>query len=136
MTLKKDPTLKKNWLFIWKIKVWAVESVKICTLMDYFCREYVIFELARYRGVVPWKMSCGFKNDISNLVNFHTSSWNKLKLILKLISNYLKEHIFWTKEVYQISTFWTFHCLSEVVQIPHVIFETRNQLLYNLCAIL
>ena len=28
--------------------------------------------------------------------------------------------IFWTKVVHQISTFWTFHCLSEVAQIAQV----------------
>ena len=79
---KKIQTLKKNWLFIWKMTwgiwwtlTWAVESLKICTLMGYFCRKYVMFELKRYRGVVLWKMTYGFKNDISNLVNFHTSSW-------------------------------------------------------------
>ena len=26
------------------------------------------------------------------------------------------------KVVYRISTFWTFHCLSEAVQFPHLIF--------------
>ena len=31
-------------------------------------------------------------------------------------------YFFWGK-VHQISTFWTFHCLSEVAQIP-AIFET------------
>ena len=35
---------------------------------------------------------------------------------------------FWTKVAYHISPFWTFH-LSEVVQISHVIFETRSQFL-------
>ena len=79
---KKIKTLKKNWLFVWKMKweswwtlTWAVGSLEICTLMGYFCRKYVMFELKRYRGVVLWKMTYGFKNDISNLVNFHTSSW-------------------------------------------------------------
>ena len=79
---KEIQTLKKNWLFIWKMTwgiwwtlTWAVESLKICTLMGYFCRKYVMFELKRYRGVVLWKMTYGFKNDISNLVNLHTSSW-------------------------------------------------------------
>ena len=79
---KKIQTLKKNWLFIWKMTwgiwwtlTWAVESLKICTLMGYFCRKYVMFELKRYRGVVLWKITYGFKNGISNLVNLHTSSW-------------------------------------------------------------
>ena len=42
-------SLMKNWLFIWKmtwgiwwILTWAVGSLKICTLMGYFCWEYVI----------------------------------------------------------------------------------------------
>ena len=48
----------------------------------------------------------------------------------------LEKCIFWTKVAHQISTFWTFHCLSEVVQIPHVIFETRSQFLHKLCTIL
>ena len=79
---KKIQTVKKSWLLIWKmtwgiwrILTWAVESLKICTLISYFCRKYVMFELKRYRGVVLWKMTYGFKNDISNLVNLHTSSW-------------------------------------------------------------
>ena len=78
---KKIQTLKKNWLFIWKMTwgiwwtlTWAVESLKICTLVGYFCRKYVMLELNKYRGVVSSKMTYGFKNDISNLVNFHTSS--------------------------------------------------------------
>ena len=49
---KKIQTLKKNWLFVWKMKwgiwwtlTWAVESLKICTLMGYLCRQYVMFKL-------------------------------------------------------------------------------------------
>ena len=79
---KMIQTMKKNWLFIWKMILgiwwtftWAVESLKICTLKDCFCRKYAMFELKRCRGVVLWKMTDGFKNDISNLVNFPTSSW-------------------------------------------------------------
>ena len=48
----------------------------------------------------------------------------------------LKECIFWTKVTYQISTFWTFHCLSKVGQVSHGIFETRSQFLQKLCTIL
>ena len=79
---KKIQTLKKNWLFVWKMtwEIWwtltgAVESLKICTLIGYFCRNYVMFELKIYREVLSWNMSYGFKTDISNLGNFHTSSW-------------------------------------------------------------
>ena len=77
-------SLKKNWLLvpkmtwgIWWILMRAVASLKICTLLGYFCRKYVMFELKRYREVVSWKMTYGFKNDISNLVSLHTSSWKK-----------------------------------------------------------
>ena len=79
---KKMQTLKENWLFvlkmtwgIWWTLAWTVESLKIYTLMGYLCRKYVMFELKRYRGVVWWKMTYGFKNDINSLVNFHTNSW-------------------------------------------------------------
>ena len=44
-------SLKKNWLLvpkmiwgIWWILMRAVASVKICTLMCYFCRKYIMFE--------------------------------------------------------------------------------------------
>ena len=37
---------------IWSILTRAVESLKICTLMGYFCRRYVMFELKKYGGVV------------------------------------------------------------------------------------
>ena len=74
--------LKKNWIFVWKMTwvVWwilmqAVESLEIFTLMGYFCRKFVMFELKKYRQFVSWKVTYGFKNDIRNLVNFHKSSW-------------------------------------------------------------
>ena len=66
-------TLKKNWLFLWKMtwRIWwilmrAVESLKNCTLMGYFCRKYAIFELKKYGGLVSWKMIYGLRNDIRN----------------------------------------------------------------------
>ena len=80
---KKIQTLRKSWLFIWKMTwgiwwtlTWAVESLKIFTVMGYFCRKYVMFKLERYREVVLQKITYGFRNDVSNLVNLHTSSWN------------------------------------------------------------
>ena len=39
---------------------------------------------------------------------------------------------FWTTVSHRISTFWTFHYLYEVVQIPRVIFETGSQFLYKM----
>ena len=69
-------TLKKNELFVWKMTrgIWLiltapVDRLKIWTMIDYFCRKYVMFELNKYRGVVLRKMIYGFKNDIRNLGN-------------------------------------------------------------------
>ena len=59
-------TLKKNLLFIWKMTwgIWwiltgALESLKICTLMGYFCQKYAMFELKKIQT------SCIVKNDLS-----------------------------------------------------------------------
>ena len=78
---QKFQTLKKNWLFDWNTtwEIWwtliqAVELLKMCSLMNFFRRKYVMFVL-KYRGVVSWKMTYSVKNDMSNLANFHTSSW-------------------------------------------------------------
>ena len=67
---KKIQTLIKNPLFVWKT-TWgvswtstrALKRLKICMLITYFCRKYVMFELKKYRGFVSWKMTYGFKND-------------------------------------------------------------------------
>ena len=61
---KKIQTLKKNWLFVWKM-TWGnwwtltqlVESLKIWTLMGYFCRKYLMFQQKKYRRTVLWKMT-------------------------------------------------------------------------------
>ena len=52
-------SLKKNWLLvpkmtweIWQILMRAVTSLKICTLVCYFCRKYIMFEPKTYRGVM------------------------------------------------------------------------------------
>ena len=60
-------TLQKNWLFVWKMVwgiwwtlTWATESLKIWTLMGYFCRKYVVFELKNKKIL----RSCLVKNDV------------------------------------------------------------------------
>ena len=68
MTLKSDPNFKEKLTFClkngmrnlvnFKWKVW-----KFALLIVYFCRKYVMLELKKYRGVVTWKMTYGFKND-------------------------------------------------------------------------
>ena len=85
-TLKNDPNFEEKPTFwqkkwqkmtwgIWKILRRPVESLKICTLMDHFCRNYVMLELNKYRGVGSWRMTSGFKNDISNFGIWWISSW-------------------------------------------------------------
>ena len=52
-------SLKKNWLLVLKMTWWicwilmqAVASLKICNLICYFCRKYIMFEPKKYRGVI------------------------------------------------------------------------------------
>ena len=53
------------------------------------------------------------------------------------VHNVLAEGMYFLDKVaHRIITFWTFHCLYEVVQISYVIFETRSQFLYKFCTIL
>ena len=40
-------------------------------MMGFFCGKYAAFELKRYRRAVLWKITYGFKNGKSNLVNLH-----------------------------------------------------------------
>ena len=42
--------------------------------MGYFCRKSVMFEPKKIPRSCVVKMTYGFKNDIKNLVNFHTGS--------------------------------------------------------------
>ena len=52
-------SLKKNWLLvpkmtweIWWISMRAIASLKICTLMCYFFRKYIMYEPKKYKGVM------------------------------------------------------------------------------------
>ena len=58
MMLKSEPNFEEKLNFCLKnnmrnlvILTWAMESLEICTLLGYFCRKYVMFELKKYRGV-------------------------------------------------------------------------------------
>ena len=68
----------------------AVESLKICPLMCYFCRKYV-------------QRSCVVKNDL------WFQKWHKE------FGEQVVESTFWKKIAHRISSFWTLHCFSEVV---------------------
>ena len=58
----------------------AVENLKTCTLMGYFCRKYMFGLKKDRRDVVlkhyskfEGKLTCGLKTNMINLVNFHAS---------------------------------------------------------------
>ena len=56
MTLKSDGKYKINWFVVSKITImywiltWALEILKVSTLIDSFCTEYITFDLKNYRG--------------------------------------------------------------------------------------
>ena len=59
MTLKKDPNMEEKLTFYFKNEMRNLVNFNLSsgksenfTLMGYFCRKYVIFELKRYTGVV------------------------------------------------------------------------------------
>ena len=77
-------SLKKNWFLVlkmtqgtWWILMWTVASLRIWTLMCYFCWRDIIFEPKKYKGIMCHKtgkwweeLNCALKNDMRNLVNF------------------------------------------------------------------
>ena len=74
---------KMAWGIGWTF-IRATKSLKNFTLMGSFCPKHIMFQLENFRelcvmtptGVAKFKekLTCGLKNDIRNLVNFHASS--------------------------------------------------------------
>ena len=61
-------SLKKNWLLvpkmtwgIWWILMGAVASLKICTLMCYFCQQHIKFQPKKYRRIISHDTEKRFK---------------------------------------------------------------------------
>ena len=89
-------SLRKNWLLvsnvtwgIWWTLMQAVASLKICNLMCYFCRKYIMFETKKIqRSYVSWhwrmmqnlRKNRLWKNDMRNLGNFDLSTWQSQSL--------------------------------------------------------
>ena len=91
-------SLKKYWLLlskmtwgIWWILMQVAASLKICTLMCYFCLWHIKFHLKKYKRIISnstekniqtlkknWLFI--WKNDKKNLVNFNLSSKNSENL--------------------------------------------------------
>ena len=102
-----------------------------------FCLKNEISNLVKAMFELKIWRNCAVKNDLW-FQKWHKEigefSYKYFKVMLD--KSFVYNAFFWTKVAYRISTFWTFHYLSELVQIPHVIVETRSQILYNLCTIL
>ena len=58
----------------------ALASLKVCTLMGAFCSNHKKFQLKKYRMILKKdakfkeKLTCSFKCDMRNLVNFHPTT--------------------------------------------------------------
>ena len=132
-------TLMKNWVFVWKMTwgIWgiltrAVESLKIFTLVGYFCRKYVIFELKKYKVVVPWKVTYGLK--------WHKKfgEFSQLKSMLDKSSLYnvlVEGMYFFDKSRLSKFNFLNFPLLFWSCPNSSCDFETSSQFLYKLCTI-
>ena len=84
ITRKKDAKFEENWFVvskmtrIWWILIWALEILKIFTLIGSFCARYITFYLEKYRGVIfhyteEWckfeeKLTCGLENDMRKIL--------------------------------------------------------------------
>ena len=82
-------TSKKHWLFAWKITwgIWwilarVVETLKIYTLMGYFCRKYVMFGIKNTKELCLWKVNYDFKNGTRNFRVLEKFSHKKLNSML------------------------------------------------------
>ena len=136
MTLKKDPNFEK---FAWKMTwgIWWIltravfQSLIVFTLIGYFCRKCVMFELKNIED-------CVVKNDLwfqKWKQEFWTSSL--CKVYKSSVHNVLaKGMCFLEKSSPSNFNFLDFQLLAWVVQFPHLIFETRSQFLYKFCIIL
>ena len=75
----------KNGVINWVSFHYSTQSLKNCTLMGSFCPKYIMFQLKNFREIMchdtegyanfKGKLSCGFKNNLRNLLNIHASSW-------------------------------------------------------------
>ena len=134
MILKTDPNFEEKLTFclkkitrgIWWILTRAVESLKICTFMGYFCRGFVILELQN-TDEICLIMTNSFKKDLRNLVNVHQ--------VVKSIY-FSWRNIFLDKSSPSNVNFLNFPLLAWSCPDSLCDFETRSQFLYKYCTIL
>ena len=84
-------------------------NLKICTLMCYFCRKYIMFEPKEYRGVMCYNTEewckiwggtdCALKNEIRNLANFD-STLESLKMCT-LMGSFWEKYIMFKQKKYR-----------------------------------
>ena len=74
---------KMAWGIGWTF-IRALKNLKNCTLTGSFCQKHIIIQLENSREILchdtEGKLTCGLKNDIRNLVNFHASHWKSENL--------------------------------------------------------
>ena len=84
---------KMAWEVGWPF-IRALKSLENFILMGSFCQKHIMFQLtlkgdAKFKG----KLTCGLKNNIRNLVNFHASSrkYDNLHLYQIILSKAYKD---------------------------------------------
>ena len=89
--LKKNRLVVRKMIWgIWEIFTWTFKSIKSGTLMGYFCRKYVMFEVKNYRGVIFndtgewWKIWSGIDLLVQNWNEDFNIFWLEHSKIPKL----------------------------------------------------
>ena len=107
--------LKENRLVAWKMTwgiwlafIWAVESLKVCTLVGSLCPKHPNFLSKKYKRVIfitlksdakfEEKLSLSFKSDMRNLGNFNASSSKSKNLHFNVMVS-SKVCYLWAKKV-------------------------------------
>ena len=107
---------KMTWR-IWWILMWAESSLKICTLICYFCWKYIMLApknsteelcVITLKNDVKFeeKLTCALKNDMRNLANFDPT-FESLKICTLMGSFWLKYIMFELKNYRGVTRYYT-----------------------------
>ena len=119
--------LKKNWLAVWKI-TWriftrALVSLKMGTLMGFFCPKLKIFELKIYRRVICHEIEEWCKNwrgidfSVQNWLEQFDEFWfkhSKISKICTLMGCLWSKYIMFDVKKYNGTTFDSTECWSKI----------------------
>ena len=114
--------LKENWLFlskvtwgIWDIFTRALESLKIGTLMGFFCPKLKMYELKIYRGVMCHDNEEWCKNWRG--IDLSVQNWHEE------FDKFWPEHSKISKTFTLIGSFWSTYVMFELRKYRGVIFD-------------